>query len=124
MDITQGDTAGRDRLRAFLRAPTSIPDADMQQMWDAAVGTTRAYIRPGYDTDSPEETILFVLAVANHLWQATKDAGGVETMIDGTQFTPYAVTGNLVKRYLSIGGDTVGLPRTTAGGTYSSGVTW
>jgi len=121
VDIVAGSTTGRDRLRSFLRAPTSIPDADVQLVWDQAVGATRAYIRPGYATDAPEETVAFVLAVANHIWQASRDAGGVETFADGTQFTPYSITGNLVRRYISLGGDTVGLPRVVAGGTYTTG---
>jgi hypothetical protein len=120
VDIVEGSTAGRDRLRAFLRAPTTIPDAELQQVWDQAVGACRHYIRDGYTTSAPEAVVAYVLAICNHVWQASRDAGGVETLPDGTTFTPYAITGNLCKRYLSLGGLYVGTPRVVAGGTAGS----
>lgn len=118
MDIATGDTEGRDELRERLGAPSTIPDAAVQAGWDAAVDATRAYIRPDFTTSAPQGVIEFVLAVAVHIWQGTRDsAGSLEVLPDGTAVSSVGITGNLVKRYLSLGGPYVRTPRTIGAGS-------
>lgn len=119
MNVVAGDTTGRDRLRDYLRAPATVTDLELQHLWDATVGACEGWIKPEYTTNAPEQTIQFVLAVANHVWQASIDAGGVNTLADGTSFSPYAITGSMIPRYLPLGGRTV-RTRVVAGGSNPS----
>lgn len=84
MDITTGNTAGRDALRSFLRAGTSITDAELLQCWDVAVDATQRWIRTGYTADAPAGVQEFVLNVAATVWKH-RDSGGDSTILpDGT----------------------------------------
>lgn len=113
MDITTGNTSGRDALRVFLRAGDTITDAELLSCWDAAVDATQRWIRPGYTTDAPEGVQQFVLNVAAHIWR-TRDSGGeLQALPDGT-ITGSSITSNLIRRYAVLGGPYVVSPRVIA----------
>ena len=86
MDITTGNTSGRDALRAFLRADgnTSITDAELLSCWDVAVDATQRYIRPGYTADAPAGVQEFVLHVAALVWKHRDSGGEGGVLPDGT----------------------------------------
>ena len=84
MDITTGNTAGRDALRSFLRAGTAITDAELLQAWDTAVDATSRWIRTGYTTDAPAGVQEFVLQVAADVWRKRDSAGETSVLPDGT----------------------------------------
>ena len=114
MDITTGNTTGRDDLRAFLRAGATIPDAELQSAWDTAVDATQRWIRPGYTTDAPEGVVSFVMNVAAHIWRTRDSAGETQILPDGSFSTGQAITSNLVRRYAVLGGPYVVTPRVIA----------
>lgn len=114
MDIVTGDTDGADAVRVILRAGTTIPDADLQSCWDAAVDATEAWIKPGFTEDAPQGVIEFVLNVACHIWRVRDTGGDIQTLPDGTWSANASVTRNLVRRYLPLGGRYVRTPRTVA----------
>ena len=89
MDITTGNTAGRDALRDFLRAGATITDAELLHCWDVAVDTTSKWIRSGYTADAPAGVQEFVLNVAATVWKH-RDSGGDSTILPDGTFT----TGN------------------------------
>lgn len=114
MDITTGDTTGRDALRDFLRAGTAITDAQMQSAWDAAVDATYRWILDPYRTDAPEGVQKFVLNVAAHIWRTEDSAGETQILPDGTIATGASVTSSMVRRYSVLGGPYVRTPRVVA----------
>jgi len=85
MDITTGNTAGRDALRASTGADDlTWPDATLQQCWDVAVDVTSRYIRPGYSTDAPAAVVEFVLNVGAVVLRIRDSGGDVSVYPDGT----------------------------------------
>lgn len=113
MNIVYDDPAGLTALRAFLRAGTTITDAELTSAWNAAVDGTQRWIRSGYTTDAPEGVQQFVLNVAAHIWR-TRDSGGeLQAMPDGT-ITGSSITSNLIRRYAVLGGPYVVTPRVIA----------
>jgi hypothetical protein len=86
MDITTGNTAGRDALRTFLRADgnTGISDAELLDCWDTAVDATQRHIRPGYSADAPQGVQSFVLHVAALVWKHRDSGGEGGVLPDGT----------------------------------------
>jgi hypothetical protein len=86
VDITTGNTAGRDALRTFLRADgnTQITDAELLSCWDTAVDATQRHIRPGYTADAPQGVEDFVLHVAALVWKHRDSGGEGGVLPDGT----------------------------------------
>jgi hypothetical protein len=114
VNIATGNTAGRDALRAYLRADTAISDAELLQAWDAAVDATTKWIRPGFTEDAPAGVQEFVLSVAAHIW-GNRDSGGTTQILpDGTFDAGRSLTSNLVRRYAVLGGPYVMTPRVIA----------
>jgi hypothetical protein len=97
-----------------------MTDDEVQDLWDAAVDVCLPYVKPGMDTDASAGLVNMVLAVAVHIWQATDNAPA-DTLPDGTSIQPFAITSNLVKRYLVLGGNSVTRVTTAAGGTLNLG---
>ena len=113
MDITTGNTTGRDALRTFLRAGTAITDAELLSCWDAAVDATSRWIRPGYTTDAPEGVQQFVLAVAAAIWR-TRDSGGDTTVLPDGSITTGPSLQTTILKARHIAGPYVVTPRVIA----------
>ena len=115
MDITTGNTDGRDALRTFLRAGATITDAELLQCWDVAVDTCQRYIRPGYTADAPAGVQEFVLNVAAVVWKH-RDSGGDATILpDGTLTTGNYLSSRKVAEFAkAYGGPYCVTPRVVA----------
>lgn len=86
MDITTGNTAGRDALRSFLRADdnTRVTDAELLTCWDVAVDATGRFIRTGYTADAPAGVVEFVCHVGALVWKHRDSGGEGGVLPDGT----------------------------------------
>lgn len=113
MNITTGNTAGRDALRSFLRASGTISDEELLSCWDTAVDATQRWIRTGYTIDAPEGVTQFVLNVAAHVWR-TRDSGGELQQLPDGSISGASITSNLVRRYAVLAGPYVVTPRVIA----------
>jgi hypothetical protein len=96
MDITTGNTAGRDALRSFLRAADAVTDAVLQQCWDTAVDATQRFIRTGYTADAPAGVQEFVLHVAGIVFKHRDSGGEGAVLPDGTITTGAFLTHNKI----------------------------
>lgn len=113
MDIAIGSTAGRDAVRAWLRAGTEVSDAELQSRWDTAVTATSAWINTDATVDAPQAVVDFVTAVAADLWRAVDSGGQLQPLPDGT-VSGASIHTALVRRNAVIGGPYVHAPRTIA----------
>ena len=115
MDITTGNTAGRDALRSFLGAGSQVTDATLLQCWDAAVDATQRYIRTGYTADAPAGVVEFVLHVAGIVYRHRDSGGEAAVLPDGTVTTgAYLTQAKIMTLAASYGGPYCVTPRVIA----------
>jgi hypothetical protein len=100
------------KVRAYLRAGTSIPNAELQQAWDAAVDATARWVKPGFEYDAPPGVVEFVTVVAAHIWRTRDSAGDLQALPDGSFNTGQTITSSLVRRYAVLAGPYARSPRT------------
>jgi len=113
VDITTGNTAGRDALRTYLGGGTAGDDAELQAAWDTTVDALQRFLRPGYTTDAPAGVLEYTLAVAATVYRIRDSAGEVTVLPDGTLSAPGSIQSAIYK-YRALGGPYVVTPRVIA----------
>lgn len=64
MDLTIGDTSGRDALRTALGSSAALDDGDLQDAWDAMCDHALWEVRPEYLESCPPSVVDWAMDVA------------------------------------------------------------
>ena len=112
MDLTVGNTAGRDGLIAALGGSATIDPDDAQAAWDAMCDHALWEVRTEYLTDAPPAVLDWAYDVAGALWRK-RTGGGDLGVAPGDPFTTPAPFS--IRRYRGTLGRYANTHRTVAG---------